>query len=195
MDQGLEQFQWSRRKVALLEQSNARRGAYTQPGYQWNFRAAVSCPPSTIIHVRGGRVWGDPDSNWDGTSWYVPSASYDISDQDVIGYYYTFTGQAYWYKPLTILIRWSGKAGDALPTPLYVDTSAAQPTAELAEEAAYPDISTGHFDPDLFDGIPLAIFILRNNGNTTDRNQFMPIDRVNRGRSYLWRNVKLRYMW
>jgi len=34
-------------------------------------------------------------------------------------------------------------------------------------------------------GLPMAALVLRNNGNTTDPNQWMAIDRVNRGRSYL----------
>jgi len=194
VDEGLSTYQWNRDRVARLERANARVSSYTQPNYQWNFRVAVSCPPSTVIHMRGGQVWGDP-KDWSGKSWYVESASYDLADEGETGYHYIFTN-AHWYKPLAVMLRYSGNP-TALGTnpPLRIVTSGEWATAAEAEEAAYPTIATGRFDPYAWYGIPLGVFILRNSGNTTAYNQFMPIDRVNRGGSYLFRELKLRFQW
>ena len=195
MDEGLREYVWANRKVALLEDDQARRGAYTEPNYQYNFRAAVSCPPDTRIHMRGGQVWGDPDQ-WDGRSWYVDSASYDLADATDTGYNYTFTNADY-YRPMAVMLRYSGNSL-ALGTdpPIYIMPGASEyATAAEAEEAAYPPWPGGEFDPDAWWGIPLGIFIIKNNGNTTLPNQFLPIDRVNRGRSYLFRQLRLRFQW
>ena len=42
-------------------------------------------------------------------------------------------------------------------------------------------------------GVAAAGLVLRNNGNTDSPNQYMPVDMVNRGRSYLF--GKKRYGW
>jgi hypothetical protein len=195
VDQGLDALRWANRRVAQLEQYGDRVGAYTEPNYQWNFRIAPSCPPSTTIHMRGGRVWGDWGAGWSGQSWYVDSASYDLADISDSGDAYWFTNP-YYYLPFSVMLYLSGYPG-ATP-PLYVINGGTEyATGAEAEAAVYPLISAvpSAFGPHAGYGIPLAILIMRNNGNTTLVNQYMPVDRVNRGRSYIWRNVKVRFQW
>lgn len=195
MEQGLVPAAWMDRRLSILEKDTERRAAYEQPDYQWNFRVDATCPPSTTINMRGGRVWGDPSApGLSGESWYVESASYDLTEFDDTGYTYTFTN-AYYYKPLAVMLRWSGAPGATIDYPLRILTSAEQATAAEAEQITYPAWPDGRFDPDAYYGIPLAIVIVRNNGNTTAPNQFMAVDPVNRGRSYIWRNLKVRFMW
>lgn len=181
------------RKLVVLEKDAERMAAYEEPNYQWDFRLAASCPPSTTVHMRGGRVWADPDGAW-GASWYIDSASYDLADFDDTGYNYIFNNP-YYYKPFGVLLWYSGSPFASIPYPIRIMTSAEQATAALAEEAAYPAWPGGRFDPDAYYGTPLAIVIMRNNGNITTPNQYMPIDAVNRGRSYIWRNLKVRFQW
>lgn len=179
------------RKLAVLEKDAERMAAYEEPNYQWDFRLAASCPPSTTVHMRGGRVWGDPTS-WTGESWYVESASYDLADISDTGDSYWFTNP-YYYISFAVMLRWSGTPGTS--PPLYIVNTTEYATGAEAEEAAYPPWPGGRFDSDAFYGIPLAIVIMRNNGNTGLVNQYMPVDAVNRGRSYIWRNLKVRFQW
>ena len=196
MEQGLVPSSWLARRVSILEQDQARMAAYEEPDYQWNFQAAVSCPPSTTIHMRGGQVWADP-TEWGGLQWYVDSASYDLSDEEVTGYTYTFTN-AYYYLPVAVHLRWAGHPDVLLPDdpPIKILDDDEQPTAAEAEQIAYRNVSEWlEILPDLWYGFCLGIFIMRNNGNIGEANQFMPIDAVNRDRSYLWRYTKTRFFW
>lgn len=192
MEPGLEQLQWSRRKVALLEQADARQAAYTQPNYQSNFRIAVSCPPSTVIHMRGGQVWVDPDIT--GQQWYVEPASYDLADPNDTGHNYTFTNPHY-YRGYAVLLYWYANPGAVITYPIRLFSTGEYATAAEAENAVYPVWPDGRFRHDAYYGQPLGVVIIRNNGNTSSSNQFMPIDKVNRGRSYLWRDIKVRFQW
>jgi hypothetical protein len=185
------------RKVAVLEWDAARMAAYEEPNYQWNFQIALSCPPSTVIHVRGGQVWGNPDSE-SGWQWYVPSGSYDLADEDDTGFSYTFA-VAYTYRAVSVHIRYSGNPDYIYDPPdpflRFVPATGEFSTAAGAENDAYFPWEGGIYVPDIDYGICLGIFVLRNNGNTAEPNQFMPIDRANRGRSYYWRNIKHRFHW
>lgn len=193
MEQGLVPDTWMDRRLTILEKDVGRVAAYEEPNYQWDFKVAPSCPPSTTIHMRGGTVWGDWGAGWDGDAWYVDSASHDMADINDSGDAYWFTN-AYYYISFAVMLKDSGYPGTS--PPLYVITSAAEyATGAEAEAAAFPAIATGAFDPDAGFGIPLAILIMRNNGDTTLVNQYMPIDGVNRGRSYIWRNLKVRFQW
>jgi hypothetical protein len=61
-------------------------------------------------------------------------------------------------------------------------------TAGEAEEAAMAnDCPQLHTLPPWDYGIPIGCVILRNNGNTSNTNQFMEIEPVNRGRSYIFK--------
>ena len=193
MEQGLVPATWMNRRLAVLEKDAERMAAYEEPNYQWNFTLSASCPPSTVVHMRGGRVWGDP-TEWSGESWYVESASYDLADIADSGDAEWFTNP-YYYVAFAVMLRWSGTPGTT--PPLYIVKTTEYATAAEAEVACYPEISDvpSAFSPDAAYGIPLAIVIMRNNGNTALVNQYMPIDSVNRGRSYIWRNLKVRFQW
>ena len=192
MDQGLEITNWMTSRVRALERQNARASAYTEPNYQWDFRASPTCPPTTAFHARGGMVWGDP-SQWNGASWYVSGSTYDMADIGDSGDAFWFSNP-YYYIPAAVMLRWSGTPGTT--PPLYIITGSAEyATAAQAEEAAYPAWPGGAFMADAALGIPFAILVMRNNGNTTLVNQYQPIDRVNRGRSYIFKNLKMRFQW
>lgn len=193
MEQGLVPASWMDRRLAILEKDAERMAAYEEPNYQWNFRISPTCPPTTAFNMRGGMVWGDPEG-WDGAAWYVESESFDLSDPTDTAYTYTFVNP-YYYKPLAVMLLWSGNPDEVLSHPLYVTTAAEQATAALAEEAIYPAWPGGVIGPDAYYGIPIGIFILRNNGNISEPYQYMAIDRVNRGRSYIWKQPKLRFQW
>lgn len=144
---------------------------------------SASCPPDTFIHVRGGQ-WCD--TGW-GDFGEVPTVSFDMTAYATTNKNVTFTN-AYWYSFYWLSIHPAG-------TRLYVGGAAAwwveyAMAAEAEEAAMAVNCSQLRSFPPWDYGIPIGCIILRNNGNTTDYNQFAVIDPVNRGHSYILRTHK-----
>ena len=132
--------------------------------------------------ARGGR-WGDFGTGSEG---WTPGATFDIADSDDTNESRSFSN-AYYYAFYWLSILTDGSQ-------LYVggNTSGSwwverETHSEIEAEAMAVDCYQLHSWPPWDYGIPIGCIILRNNGNTVDKNQFMPIDPVNRGRSYIWR--------
>lgn len=173
------------------EQQKAQGTAYT-----WDqLRMSVSCPPDTQIHIRAGfATWG---SNWvaQQTVWF-PDIAIDFTDTDQ---FITYTGNfanANYYMPLLLLysVQYFDmlKAGDTEGEPPIDDygNGLEYATAAEAEQAAQ-----GWFDGTnaIYTGrLPLCLVVLKNNGITGVDGQVLPVDAVNRGRSYFWRDVRPR---
>ena len=118
------------------------------------------------------------------------SYSFDLSDSDTmdisIGY-----DNPYWYKDIivaldagwtdyTLVYRGSGARGNEYET------------AVEAEQAAITWLTDDYSSAPEY-GPQLGILILRNNGTITMDNAIMPIDAVNRGRSYIWKQPRFFY--
>jgi hypothetical protein len=132
--------------------------------------------------MRGGWAYELPYvSAIAGGSWFVDSQSFDISDNAVTGQSFVFTnGGGYTFFALGLR---GGGAPGTTGTPLLVDIGAEYATAVEAEQAAIAVTSQ-----DVYNGaIPLGLLVLRNDGTLVAANQFLPIDAVNRGRSYILR--------
>jgi len=127
-----------------------------------------------------------------------------------VPYTYTFTN-AYWYLPVMMLL-----ANNCISCGDRPFQAREIWPAEIPDQAIYlTGMGETGFRLDEFEtaagaenvlrttsrwrtvtdsyGVVLIVVILRNNGNTTDPNQWMPIDKVNRGRSYLFRNIRPGY--
>jgi hypothetical protein len=177
------------RRVALLEQEQERAAAFEQPWNWWSFKVQPTCPPSTSIRYPADYMFGDcyrRQSNWS-----VEAATCDLTDSDDSGLSITFANAGY-YTDLTLQLRDGGEFEPAVKLVVY-NSGSEYATAAEAENAAYPDVSSGVLVGEWLDDYPLCIVIARNNGNTAEENQFMPIDNVNRGRSYLWHDIRPRY--
>lgn len=151
-----------------------------------HFQVAVACPPSTVLYVRGGNVW---KGRWiwggdvgDGN--FIPPESVDFSDPDSIdGYDGNFTN-AYYYKGYLLGI-------DRISDEWFC-TGDGDEFATGAEAEA--DIgSVAMLDTPWTEGLPLIAIVLRNNGNVGMDGAVMAIDRVNRGRSYYWKDMRPRH--
>jgi hypothetical protein len=193
------------RQIHRLERGQRRRAGAVQNADNYQFTISPTCPPSTSIIFRGG-LWWYPSSAFFGYGWYVPSYTVDLTDIDKVGvrlgfsgYSYTFTN-ADWYVPAFITLDPYGLRGyetwpDTVPDDaLYlVGTITAAPYMEefaTFREAEDALMVTGVIQRASDFGLPTQGIILRNNGNTTDPNQWMAVDKVNRGRSYLFWEMK-----
>jgi hypothetical protein len=148
------------------------------------------------LHIRAG--WAQQGSYWvaQETIWF-PELSVDFTDaEQFVGYTGNFANADY-YMPL--LLRYDDDYFYALRD--GGDTS--QPIAnypvstftEFATAAEAEAEAEGWFDGThaMYTGrIPLCVVILKNNGTTGTNGQVLPVDAVNRGRSYFYRDVRPR---
>jgi len=169
-------------QVKRLERQRRRRAGTAQNWDQYRYTLSPSCPPSTTVHVRGG-LWGDLASF--GGVGMTPSADFDLSDSASTGRDALFVNADY-YVFYWLSVDYEGDrlyVGGGATTWWYEFETAAE--AEIAAMAN--DCPQLHNFPPWDYGIPVGCLILRNNGNIVDYNQFLPIDQVNRGRSYVLR--------
>ena len=179
-------------KISSLEKQQRQRGSAVQSQDWYENRVYPSIPPSTIINVRGGRIWITP-SFW-AQSWYNEDASFDLSNTSECFPSYTFINPG-WYLPVSVA-KEDGYFDDV---GLYLYG----PDRPLSTGGGFVEYGTSTEAEDAIDailndgpghgGIPVCLLILRNNGNVSIPNQFMPIDQVNRGRSYFYGDIRKVY--
>jgi hypothetical protein len=157
------------------------------------FLPAPSCPPDTRVHVRGGRLW----QVWDGVPWLIPSGAADLADPAGSGVWGATTSPLYspsehyiisfdtagYYRVYTLVVKVPADAGMEF---YLVDLEAEAEFATAAEaEAAWP--GTASWDTEAwYQGFPVCGLVLRNDGRAGTPGAILDIDRVNRGRSYIW---------
>ena len=192
-------------RIRGAEREERRRAGSVQNTDTYQFLISATCPPSTSISFRGGMCWY-PSSYALSYGYYIPSYTVDLTDSDKVSvrvnyssYTYTFTN-ANWYIPCFIVLSGNGLgAKEEWPTTvpdnsIYLQgTTSSSPYMEEFEtyrEAEDELLAAGDIQVAENYGIVSSGLILRNNGNTTEPNQYMEVDSVNRGRSYLYWNTK-----
>ena len=158
------------------------------PDPPWaHFRVATSCPPDTALHIRGGYAYSGPAWDTPGQGRRYEGASLDLADTDY-GLDYTFD-TAYHYLGVLVCADFAAEwaTGD-WGFVIYPDASEYATAAEVEDS-----LQTAFAGVEIWNGHrPLALLVLRNDGNTTDPNQLQHIEPVNRGRSYFWKDARPR---
>lgn len=192
-------------QIRRLERQKRQDAGAVQNADTYQFVVSPTCPPSTSIVFRGG-LWWYPSYYFFSYGYYVPSYTVDLTDVDKVsvrlnysGYTYTFTN-AYWYVPCFITLDPYGLRGyetwpDTVPDDALYLAGTITSSPYMEEFATYREaedelMATGVIQSAENYGFPTCGAILRNNGNITDPNQWMPVDRVNRGRSYLYWDLR-----
>jgi len=183
------------RQVQRLEQQQRRRAGNVENSDTYRFRMSPTCPPSTSITFHGGLAWWPVYAFWS-NGFFIPTYTVDLSDITKTYGDFKFTNP-YWYAAVLL-----GVDQDLWPPPdpwpdslpdgcLYMYRSSDQ-----FETAAEAEVKSRELvgDQVAYYSVCMGGVILRNNGNVLDYNQFMPIDPINRGRSYIFGNHK-RYGW
>lgn len=177
--------------IRKLDKLQGIRAGVVSNWDSYQFRISPTCPPSTSITFRGGYVW-KPPASVGSYGWHIPSYTVDLADGDKTGRSTVSFTTPYAYVEYTILLRvadglapheeWPETAPDL--SIRLLGSSGEHATAKDAEDAMIArEKSAGQYY-----GIPVVGIIFRNNGNIVEYNQFMPIDKINRGRSYLFYN-------
>jgi hypothetical protein len=137
-------------------------------------QTAPSCPPDTQLHARGGYVW----DAYAGNGWwaYPMDADFGVGGNvQVLPF-----ANAGWYRGVLVTRYGGGTSPNHYETDEYA-------TAAEAQDAVIAMITTGTmYQTDL----PLALLVVKNDGTTGVAGAILPIDAVNRGRSYLFREVR-----
>lgn len=163
--------------------------------WYWQFAVSASCPPDERVQVRGGVIY--PGPYWlvlDSAGWRGPDAC-DFTDPEMMGLDCNFTN-AYYYLGLILcyeadwLLFYYHWEPD---TKLHFEVVGATTEWETSLEAeAEIDALLNGGGAIYQERMPLCTVVLRNNGITGIDGQVMPIDSVNRGRSYIWQDVRPR---
>jgi len=198
-----EQYLYLNRRLRDLErrERKARSDADYRNSDDANFKVRATCPPSTSVLITGGWACYPPSFYDGGLAWFAETQTVDLADEDAAPFYwpYTFTN-AYWYMPLVVGLYLSGEPSGSAPFQLYGTGTPRYLTGGGNEEFETATEAEGALDTFIDDNVcesclALCRLVLRNNGNTIDPNQFQPIDQVNRGRSYIWGDIRTSGYW
>jgi hypothetical protein len=199
--------QYMQREVGKLERERRQRAGNTRNWESYQFAAFPTCPPSTSITFRGGLTWWGA-RDFEGYGFYMPGYVVDLSDSDIVSVrpnrsrYTTNYTIPYGYVSYIICANHYGMDAkeewpETVPSHSFrlISSTSVSPYYVEVETAAEAEASLLEINLQrvTYYGISLGGVILRNNGDTSNPNQYMPIDRVNRGRSYLWWAAKSTY--
>ena len=166
------------RRVDKLQKAEDKRAAHVADAEHYQFRIACACPPSTTLYMRGGLMYNyDPT----GDGWYVQNDAIDFTDSTQIGRTFAFTSANYYLMGI-VMIDFFGN-----PDPYEYNFYSSGTEHETAAEAEQ-ELTTYWFNVRAIWGssYPLCGVILRNDGVTGAGTHILPIDPINRGRSYVW---------
>ena len=180
-------------QIKRLDKEQQRRAGSVQNRDMYEFTISPTCPPSTSIIFRGGLIWRTA-AGTNSYGWYIPSYEVDLTDP-YITYSSSVCPNAYWYYAVNIVPNTYYLPGltakEEWPETAPERSIYFREVSEWVETAATAEnnVLRNERSSGQFYGPCTTSVILRNNGNTVDINQYMPIDPVNRGRSYLFMNI------
>lgn len=160
---------------------------------KWYELACVpSCPPDRRIHIRGGIV--TPSGRWGliMVDDFIPDTICDFENQDETQMPLSFTDADYY---LGLILCYYGDwaayrtLGPAYEEPIFDNVIGTE--VETATEAeGQIDAFLNGYTQWYYYRVPLCGVVLRNDGNTGVDYAILPVDAVNRGRSYLYRDAR-----
>ncbi|NIV37616.1 MAG: hypothetical protein GWN58_51810 [Anaerolineae bacterium] len=180
-----------------LQRNQQRMGGFVPSDTYYALRVAPTCPPSKQLHVRGGRTYLGYNPGWviwddyEQRAYTVPDLTADLASLDSVNLDVAFTTADY-YQFFLLELR--------LPA-VVEEPSASDWTFYLhgtGDEFATPGEAEAWIDNVTFrqsspwdhgaDGsaYPLCGLVLKNDGTPGAGCQILPVDYVNRGRSYMW---------
>ena len=186
-------------RLRELEREAEQRAVFERDWTYAGVRVVASCPPSTSLFMRGGLVHsqlGQYGEDFSGFAWQVPNLEIDLTDPTSVTKDLAFTIANY-YRGVNLVLN--------LPEPLdnpqsdnwtfnllgYENEYATAAEAEQdLQDWLYIGANPNYAWPDPWGdepaGMPLVGLILRNNGTVGTGTPILPVDSVNRDRSYIW---------
>lgn len=185
-------------KIVVLRRNRRRVIVFVDDASWYQFRVAPTCPPSRRLHMHGGRTYlcynstsADLD-DYEERAYTVPDLIADLADTNSVYTDVVFTNANY-YQLFYLELRTPA----ILENPLSRDWSfylhgtgdefetAAEAEAWLNSETFQESSPWDHGSIDIV-AYPLCGLVLRNDGTVGGGCHILPVDYVNRGRSYMW---------
>lgn len=205
------------RRMRHLRYQQDRRAARAVGDREYYFRVRPTCPPTTSLMVMPGRMYRNAAYwAWISYDMQVPQYEMDFTAPTDFGW----RVDRWTYNPLplnfadagyyqAVVVGWyfgylfytvEGGPGSADVDIVWTYDGGQVEYATAAEAEAKldhllnggTDPGTDPFETGIFyaDRMPLVAVVLRNNGVMGVDSQILPIDAVNRGRSYIYRDVR-----
>lgn len=186
-----------RTRTKALERQRQRQAVMETAKHSDQFLVTPTCPPSQRLQIRSGIP--SPVQRWG----YIIAQSYtepqmaDFADTVQMGAAYTFSTVGgylpillcYWGEWLAYRVIYEG--GPFQIDQVFDNVVGDEASTAAAAEAEIDALLNGAeawYDYRL----PLWAVILRNDGHTGIEGAMLPVDKINRGRSYLYRDIRAR---
>lgn len=182
-------------RIERLIQRQARAAAF-EPNSRWyNLMVAPPCPPDKRLYIRNGIV--SPSAQWGFIMQddFIPDTACDFENQGETQMALNFTNAGYY---LGLILCYYGdwaanqSLGAAYAEPIFdnvIGTEVATAAEAEAEVDAFLNGDTQWYNY----RVPLWGIVLKNDGVTGVDYSILPVDIVNRGRSYMYRDARARH--
>lgn len=181
-------------RLYTLKKDQNRAASFEGNQTWYDFLVAPSCPPDKRLHIRGGNATSE--DNFDGSIYdsFTPTIVCDFENEAETQLALSFTNADY-YLPI-ILCYYGDWIGYRTFHPTYelpiFDCPIGNEVASAAEAESQIDTWLNGYTAWAYYRFPLRGVVLRNDGQVGVNYAIMPIDMVNRGRGYLYRDARAR---
>ena len=190
-------------RVLALKQNAERKVGFVEDESWYMFRVAPTCPPSRRLHMRGGRLvstylYGSPVDEWEKRTWTVPNLTVDLADVTSASVDISFENPDYYqFFLLELRMPLEPELPTASDWMFYLHgtwdefATAGEAEAWMSSLTFQQSHPLDHYyyrsraDGDFY-GFALCGLVLKNNGEPGGGCPILPVDLVNRGRSYMW---------
>ena len=176
-----------------MEKTAQKRAVTIEDDLWYQLRVAPSCPPDKQVHIRGGI--SSLSSRWGAILQddFIPDTTCDFENADETQLHLNFTNANYYLGIILCFygdwVAYRSIAGYEEPIFDCVVGDEVETAAEAEEQIdSYMNGNTQWYDYRL----PLWGIVFKNDGVTGVDYSILPIGAVNRGKSYLYRDLRSR---
>lgn len=179
-------------RLKRVDKQIRKAAGYEPDNWQYEFRVAPSCPPDKRVHIRGGVA--TPAGHWGFimANDFLPDLTCDFEDSVITGMNLSFTNADY-YLPI-ILCYFGDYVAYRTVDPDYSEPTFDNVVGTEVETATEAEQQIDGFlngvDQWYYYRFPLTGIVFKNDGTVDVNYAILPIDKINRGRSYLYRDAR-----
>lgn len=168
--------------------------AFDVPGRWYELSVTPSCPPDKRLQIRGGTVTASPYWLWVMNNDFVPDMVCDFENEEETGLALSFSSAEH-YLPIILCYYyyWIQYRTVGADEPPYFDCVVGTEVATSIEAEAQIDAWLNGYTQWYKETLPLWGVVFKNDGVVGIPSSILPIDSVNRGRSYLYRDARMRH--
>ena len=184
------------KRVKELERQQQGAAGFDLPGRWYELLVTPTCPPSRQLNIRGGTVTASPMWLWIMQRDFVPDMVCDFTVELETTLPLRFSN-AGWYLPIILCLEgeWVayGIPGASRADPPYFQPVVGDEVETSTQAEAQIDAWLNGYTQWYYYLVPLCGVVFKNNGVVDTDCSILAIDAVNRGRSYLYRDARMRH--